>query len=84
MTPYQRGNRDGLTGYVAQLDALILSLEAEVARFRHAAHSPNAVRARAGERLLVSAATRLQEVRTCRDLALRMAEALPDDPEEAP
>lgn len=83
MTPYQRGNRDGLLGYVAQLDAMIAVLEAEVARFREATHSPNVVRVRAGERLLVTAATRLAEVQTCRDLAVRMAEAIPDDPEEA-
>ena len=84
MTPYLRGNRDGLLSLVARLDAKVASLEAEVTRFRDATHSPNSVRARAGERLLVTAATRLQEVQACRDLALRMADALPHDPQEAP
>ena len=82
MTPYQRGNRDGLLNAAANLDQQAAGYDAEVKRigdspgFRPEVPSHNL--------LLTMNAERASVLTQTADYLRRLAEALPDDPEPTP
>jgi len=85
VTPYQRGNRDGLLSLAKQLEALsqkdrIAAYDfQEIARVAEA--RGNLVALDSARRLWRLALERFDTAQQCHRLALSVAEALPDDPE---
>lgn len=83
MTPYQRGNRDGLRNVAALLreHAGLHRAEAERMKVHRERPGLRMDTHRTIQRLLENAVMREQDYLTAADLAERLAEALPDDPE---
>lgn len=83
MTPYQRGNRDGLLAFVAWARRQADLHGAEVGRLAAVEHAPvNEVQRHAAQHLHISALRRMVVYNEVAKEAERMAQALPCDPEE--
>lgn len=82
MTPYQRGNRDGLLSLAKRLEAIVQEEERLLQHYEKEADKyAHPVAASAVRRLFAYTWHRLQTAQQCHRLALAAAEALPDDPE---
>lgn len=84
LTAYQRGNRDALINAAALLEHHVKAHEADAERWRLASDRP---RCHVGDQLaslrfMEIAHQRAGENRHARDLLLRLAEQMPEDPEE--
>jgi hypothetical protein len=77
LTRYQRGNRDGLTSLAAELDLLVLSVEAEIQWWEDSKPRRASIEDTIGR--LASHSYQLQKIAK---LARRRSEALPEDPED--
>jgi hypothetical protein len=83
MTPYQRGNRDGLLAFAAWAKAQADLQEREVERVAPAMEAwRNEIQRRAAEQISKNALRRMAAYNEVVKEAERMAEALPMDPEE--
>jgi hypothetical protein len=83
MTPYQRGNRDGLRAFAAWARQQADLYGQEVERFAAIEHAPaNEVQRHAAQHLSTNALRRMVAYNEVAKEAERMAQALPCDPEE--
>lgn len=83
MTPYQRGNRDGLLAFVAWARRQADLHGQEVERVApHTLHWKNETQRRAAEQISTNALRRMVVYNEVAKEAERMSQALPCDPEE--
>jgi hypothetical protein len=84
MTPYQRGNRDGLLAFAAWARQQADLQDREVERVAPAMEAwRNEIQRRAAEQISMNALRQMVAFRYVAKEAERMAEALPMDPEES-
>jgi len=75
VTPYQRGNRDGLLSFADELDAMADDYRKRADKPAHPQANPYAV-----QRLRDTDLWRMQVAKHAADRARRLSEALPEDP----
>jgi hypothetical protein len=85
MTPYQRGNRDGLLAFAAWARQAANTEGREVERCAAVELAPvNETQRRAAQNISTNAVRRMAVYNAVAREAERMAQALPCDPEETP